>query len=184
MFEVNLLAAAGGAAGSGVHFDWVYVGKHALNLAILLGALFYLLKDPVSNFMKSRRRAMSEKFEESGRKLNEAKKLFEECSAKLEALKSETDSIKSSIISRGEREREAILQHAREEREAILGDVENNLELAVANSKAEIRTETIAAAVEAAGRVLKQRAPSGGSSVPVKTFETLLKEGKWLHSQN
>jgi len=183
MFEINLLAAAGEAAGSGAHFNWSYVGKHALNLAILLGALFYLLKEPVSAFIKSRRRGMSEKFEESGRKLNEAKKLFEECLAKLEALNSETESIKSSIISRGERERDAVLRHAHEEKEAILRDVQNSLELSVEASKAEIRKEAIASVIEIAERLLKRRA-SGAQSVPVKTFETLLKEGKWLRSQN
>ncbi len=182
MFEINLLAAAGEAAGGGTAFDWVYVGKHAFNLAVLLIALFYILKKPVSVFMKSRRDRMSERFDESQKKLNEAKKLFEECSAKLASLKSEIDSLKSSIAEQAQTERENILRRAGEEREMILKDVSRNFEFEVAKAKSAIREEVVSLSVEMAEKRIKTS--GDGQSGSVKSFVNLLEEGKWPRLSN
>ena len=45
-------------------FNWIYVGKHTVNLAILLGVLAYFLKAPIRNFLIERRVIMSSKIEE------------------------------------------------------------------------------------------------------------------------
>ncbi len=180
MFEINLLAAAGEAAGGGAHFNWAYVGKHAFNLTVLVGALFYVLKKPVSAFMKSRRADMSARFEESERKLNEAKKLFEECSEKLDNIKSETDSLVSSIAEQAQTERENILRRARREREEILKSVSESVGFEIAKAKVAIRREAVSVSMRIAEQKLKTE--NGGNAASVKGFVDLLEEGKWLQS--
>ncbi len=177
MFEINLFAAAGEAAGGAV-FDWPYVGKHAINLFVLLVALFYVLKKPVSEFLKARRRGMSEKFEESGRQLNEAKKLFEECSAKFAGVKSEIESMKSSIAEQAETERHNILRRAGEEKEAILRGVAEGVEFELAKARAAIIEEAVSAAMRIAERNLRDYAENEHSA-SVGSFESLVGEGKW-----
>ncbi|WP_462137887.1 ATP synthase F0 subunit B [Candidatus Mycalebacterium sp.] len=183
MFEFSLLAAANEAAGGAAHFNWAYVGKHAFNLAVLIGALTYILKKPLSEFMKSRRREMSEKFEESGRKLAEAKKLFEECDAKIANLESEISSLKSSIAAQSQTERQNILLRAGEEKETILKEVNESLEFAAARAGAAIREEAAAAVMRVAENLLRESADEG-QTASVKTFEAAVKdgkmEGKWL----
>lgn len=183
MFEVNLLAAAGEAAQGGLSSEQGYAGKHALNLAVLAVALFYVLRKPVSEFLKSRREKMSARFDESRRKLNEAKGLFEECSARLAGLKSETDSLRSSIAEQAETEREIILNRAREERESILRDVSRSVEFEVAKARAAIREEAVSASIKLAERKLRTEG-GGEQAASVKGFVSLLEEGKWLRSQS
>ena len=182
MFEVNLLAVAGEAAGGAI-FDWPYVGKHTINLAVLLVALFYVLKKPVTEFLKARRRGMSEKFDESGRKLDEAKKLFEECSAKLAGVKSEIGSMKSSIAEQAETERRNILRHADEEKEGILRDVAEGVKFELAKARAEIRKEAVSAIMRIAERNLRDSA-GNKHSASVESFESLVGEGKWPRLSN
>lgn len=183
MFEFSLLAAANEAAGGAPHFDWVYVGKHVFNLAVLIGTLTFILRKPLSEFMNSRKCKMSESFEESGRKLAEAKKLFEESGAKLAGLKSEIDSLRSSIAAQAQTERQNILLRAEKEKESILKEVNENLGFAVAKAGAAIREDAIAAAMSVAEERLRDSADDGRSA-SVRVFEAAVKEGKWLRLQN
>ncbi|MGI9558136.1 MAG: ATP synthase F0 subunit B [Thermodesulfobacteriota bacterium] len=182
MLDAGFLAAAGEAAGTAPYFNWTYVGKHAFNLAVLIGILYYVLRKPVSGFLKSRRKEMVEKFEESGRKLNEAKKIFEQCSEKLDGVKAETDSLKSTIAAQAQNERENIIRRARAEKEAILKETAESIESAAARARASIRREAVAAAMSIAERKLKES--GGGSPVDIKSFESAVEEGKWLRSRN
>lgn len=185
MFEINMLAAAGGA----VPFDdesaksLIYFGKHFFNLAVLAGALFYFLGKPVSAFMKSRRERMSARFDESQKKLREARKLFEESSARIANLKSETDALKSSIAEQAETERQAILRRADKEREAILRESSESFGFEVAKAKSAVRKEAVSMVMKIAEQSLRASG-DGGRTDSVKNFTTLLEEGKWLRSQN
>lgn len=178
MFEIELFAAAQGAAVPG--FNWVYAGKHAFNLTVLVAVLYFILRKPAAAFMRSRKRGMAEKFEESGRRLEEAKRVFEECSARLEGLETEAEALKSSIAGQAEAERRNILLAAGREKEAILKDAADGIEAAAARAREEILKEAASAAMRIAGNRLRE----SGAEEGIDGFEAAAEEGKWLRSQN
>lgn len=178
MFEIELFAAAPGAPAAG--FNWVYVGKHAFNLTVLVAGLYFILRKPVASFMRSRKRGMAERFEESGRKLEEAKKLFEEWSARLDGLEAEAGALRSSIAEQAEAERQSILLRAGREKEAILKDAADGIDAAAERARESIVNEAASAAM----RIAESRLRESGAAADIDGFETAAGEGKWLRSQN
>ena len=78
-------------------FNWIYVGKHTVNLAILLGVLAYFLKAPIKNFLIERRVIMSSKIEESKKEITEAKSVYDRYIEKMNNLENEISNLKQSI---------------------------------------------------------------------------------------
>lgn len=175
MFEIDILAVADSAVPA-PHFNWTYVGKHAFNLTVLVGALYFILRVPVSSFMRSRRSGMAERFEESSRKLEEAKKIFGECSARMDSLEEEIRSLKSSISEQAHTEKENILRRAAKEKDAILKDVNESIESAAVKAKEEV----VRKATEAAMRIAENHLKESGIPADVGGFESTAGEGKWL----
>lgn len=179
MFETGFLAAVS-AASEAAGFNWAYVGKHAFNLTVLMAGLYFILRKPVTSFMRSRRSGMAGKFEESGRKLEEAKKMFDECSARLDGLEAEAASLRSSIAEQAEAERKNILLRAEREKEAILKDSADGIAALAARARESIVKEAASAAM----RIAESRMRESGASADIDGFEAAAGEGKWLRSQN
>ena len=74
MSELNLISFVITTASDGGNvFNWAFVIKHALNLAILLGVLVYFFKTPLENFLKERRANLSKEIDEAKNAIDKAK---------------------------------------------------------------------------------------------------------------
>lgn len=185
MSELDLMSFILTTASEGGHgFNWAFVIKHALNLAILLGVLVYFLKIPLKNFLEERRANLSKEIDEAKNAIDKAKTIYEEYSSKLNSLELEINSLKESIQNQGEQEKADILKQAEATRELIKKESKETIEVELMKAKRDIQEEVVSSSVGLAEKIIKENLSDGDTSKSIDQFIKLVEEGKWLQSQH
>jgi F-type H+-transporting ATPase subunit b len=114
---------------------WVATDTYrVLNFAVLAGALFFLLRKPLSQALDSRIKGIQAQLEELESKKAEAEKLLSEYNAKIAKLSQESEGIVAEYIRQGNEAKARILKEAEASayklEEQARRNIENEFELA------------------------------------------------------
>lgn len=176
----SLISLALTTAGGGVDpFNWIYVGKHTANLAILLFVLVYFLKTPLKNFLMSRRGQMADRIDSSQKEIAVAKALFDQYMEKMNNLEREIKDLKDSIKNEAEMERQEIIKQAEISAKKIREDAEQTIKSEAAKVKHEIQEEVVDLAVQLAENLIKRNLNESDSTRIIEDFVREVNETKW-----
>ena len=130
---------------------------HAINLALVLGVLFYFARSPIRTYMAERRQNIEAGIEAARQGLAEAERQLAACNERMTSLDHEIEEIRRSVRAQAENERERLLADARALAERIRRDAQAAVEQESRRARAELRNEAAEMAVRLAGDLLKRQ---------------------------
>ncbi len=146
--------ASGGGDGHGLPWDdFLY---RCINFGILLTALIFILRKPLSSALKGRVEGIKEELAELESKREEARREFAIIEKRLADAVGERDAILAEFRQQGEREYEKILNNAKLLAERIKSQAQFTIEQETALAKAELRKEVAELSASVAEDLLKQ----------------------------
>lgn len=128
-----------------------------LNLALLLGVLFYFGRKPISEFFSNRRSEIHSELNEAARLLAEAEQRNSELQRRLVDLGSEIEEIREEAGRRAEEEAERILADANATAERIRRDAQAGVAQELRRAQSALRDEAADLALEMATRKLSEQ---------------------------
>lgn len=154
----SVVAYATGESGesnghSGVLLDF---GWKVLNFAILMGLLYWLLRDKIKEFFAGRRTDIKASLEEAAAAKEEAEKKFKEYSTKLDKATEEIEGISDMIRAQGLTEKEKIIKNARITAEKMEVDAQARIAQELKNASSQLRTEAVELSTQMAEEILKK----------------------------
>jgi len=156
---VGVAQAAGG--GDADHDPVKETMYQALNLAIILGILFYFGRGPVKEFFQGRRNGIQTELSEAAELLQAAEQRNSELQRRLVDLSSEVEEIREGAARRAEDEAERILADARATAERIRTDARAAVDQELRRAQAELREEAADLALEIAANKLEGNVSEG-----------------------
>lgn len=132
------------------HFVWEW-----LNLLLLVGVLFYLVRKPVLAYLGDRRSGIQENLEGAERLLTDAQTRLQEWQAKVDDLDAEVADIRRLTQAAAELERERIIADAEKIAERIRRDAASAVERETRRARVALREEASELAVELAAGLLE-----------------------------
>jgi F-type H+-transporting ATPase subunit b len=146
------LAAGGEAGESAMTHVWEW-----LNLALLLGVLFYLGRKPVLAFFGDRRSRIEKELESAESLLREAQVRLAEWSARAAGLDGEMEQIKRVAREAAEQEAARVVADAHATADRIRRDAASAVEREAARARARLRQEAADLAVASAEGLLREQ---------------------------
>jgi F-type H+-transporting ATPase subunit b len=141
-----------------------------INLALLVGALAYLLRKPVADFFAQRSASIRKGLEEGRKALEASQAQLKTVEEKLQHLEEEIAAFKASAVQEMEAERQRLKLAAGEEAEKILQSARAQTEAAVRAARVELKSYAAAQAVELAEAIIRQRLDEAGRKKLVSDF--------------
>jgi F-type H+-transporting ATPase subunit b len=132
----------------------------ALNLALVLGVLFYFARKPITEFFESRRRRIQAELETAKKQGEEAEARYAKWQRRLMDLESELAGIRETSRQRAAAEREHILADAAEGAERIRREALETVDQELRRARAQLRREAADLAVELASEALRRQVSS------------------------
>jgi F-type H+-transporting ATPase subunit b len=171
-FVTPLHAFASGDAGGGDALFW-----QAVNLAIVLGVLFYFGRKPVSEFFTTRRAQISSDLESAATLLKEAETRNSEIQRRLIELESQLEDIRETTRRRAEEESERILAEANKTAARIQSDATAAVDQELMRAQRELRKEAAGPALELAGNILREQVSEADRDRLLDEFITRVEPG-------
>lgn len=141
-----------------------------VNFALLVGALAYLLRKPLADFLAGRSASIRKSLEEGRKALEASQTQLGTVEEKLQHLEEEIASVRSSAAREMEAERARLLQAAADEAEKILQSARAQTEVAVRSAKLELKNYAASQAVELAEEIIRRRLDEAGRKKLVSQF--------------
>ncbi len=133
-----------------LNIDWQQILLHWMNLAILIGGLYFLLYKPVKDFMEKREAHYRELDRQAAGKLEEAEQIKAACQAKLDGAEAEIHEARSKAQQAAQQAADAQLAQAQEQARQIVAkartEAEQRRERVLRESQRELRQLAAAAA--------------------------------------
>jgi len=149
----------------------------AINLAIVVGLIFYLARKPVIEFFTSRREQIGSDLEVAAELLSQAEARNSEIQRRLADLDSELEGIRESTRERAEDESERILADANKTAERIQTDAVAAVDQELQRAARELRSEAADLALELAAGILKERVTDTDRERLLDEFITRVESG-------
>jgi F-type H+-transporting ATPase subunit b len=127
-----------------------------VNFTLLMVILVLMGRKPLGTFLVSRRRAIEEGLAEATRLREAAKKKYDEYHSRLEKLDREIAAIRKEMVAAGEAERDRIVSEAEAKAARMRREAEFLIEQQVKQLRVDLTREAAFAAVNAAGKVLRE----------------------------
>jgi F-type H+-transporting ATPase subunit b len=148
------LASSGGEHHGG---GWAATDTYrVLNFIVLAGALFFLLRKPVSQFLGDRIKGIQDQFDELDVKKAEAEKKIAECNSRLATLEAESEKIVTMYRKQGEDARQKILKEAEAAAIKMEEQARRNIEQEFKKARLELETEIFEKAIAMAENKIKK----------------------------
>jgi F-type H+-transporting ATPase subunit b len=144
--------ASGGEAENPMEFVWELV-----NFLLLLGAIVYFARKPISQFFEDRRNEIGAELNSAAEILEQAEKRFGEWQQKMAELDGEIGQIRDRERQRAQQERARILEDARQAAERIKADAGNAAEREFRRAQTKLREEAAELAIELASKLLRDK---------------------------
>lgn len=152
---VTYASGEGGEAhehgGQMVNFGW-----RIFNFVVLIGVLYWLLRDKIKEFFAGRQADIKTSLEEAAAAKKEAENKFREYSARLDKAAEEIAEISEMITKRGSVEKEKIIENARITSEKMKKDAEARMEQDLKKAKSQLRAEAVELSIRMAEEILKK----------------------------
>ena len=154
-FVVTALGASGGEGGGK---GWVSTDTFRLmNFAVLLIALIFLLRKPLSQALSARIKGIKEQLEDLEARKAEAEKKLAEYNEKLALLETEADRIVEEYIRQGNEAKARILKEAESAAEKIKAQARRNIEYEFERTKKSLQEEIFEASLKKAEEIIKDK---------------------------
>src|SRR5512134_436507 len=160
LFTVAVLAvavAAGAseeAAGHAVGIPWTDLLKQVVNFAILVGALVYFLKKPISSFLSDRSEQLRKSIEDSARAREEAAAKLSDIEKRMAGLPDAIAALNRKMEAEGQEEARRIREAAEAEIERVWTQARFAAEQEVKKARQELRREAAGLAIAAAEEIV------------------------------
>jgi F-type H+-transporting ATPase subunit b len=115
---------------------WVWLWA---NLLLFLGILGYFIVPGVRGFLESRSKEIATSLERARTQQEEARRMKQDLSSQIEALRREMDDLVKRTEADAEREREEILAQAERDRERLLAQTQQEIELRTGIARKELQ---------------------------------------------
>jgi F-type H+-transporting ATPase subunit b len=112
-----------------------------INFAILVGGLFYLLKEPTQTFVKGRHTDLKDELDRVSTKLSDAQRQYQEYSQRLSSMDAEITSLLQTVRSEAETAKVRILTEARRAADQIVIDSKRTAESMLVEFKDQVRVD-------------------------------------------
>lgn len=149
------LAASGGEPGpkGWVDTDWFRV----LNFAVLAGALFFLLRKPISEALRSRIAGIKEQLEDLEARKEETEKKLAAYNEKLSQLEKEAEKIVTDYIKQGNEAKQRILKEAEAAAQKLQDQAQRNIEHEFERAKQQLQEEILEKSLVKAEAIIKKK---------------------------
>ena len=160
--SVLLAAAAAFAAGEGeAHhgggaIPWGEIVKQAVNFAILAGALVFLLRKPVSSFLKERSEMLRKSIDDAAKARAEAARKLSAIEARTAMLAAEIEQMNAKMDAEGKAEAQALHETATAEIGRIRAQAEFAAEQEVKKARQELQQEASQLSAQAAEELVRK----------------------------
>lgn len=144
-------AAEGGGHDKIMDFVW-----RLMNFAVLIGALIFLLRKPISQGLSGRAQTIEQELKELEAKREEARQAYALMEKRLQEAEQEREAILAEFRAQGEREKEKIIQNAKTLAERIKSQAQFTIDQETKQAKAELRREVAELSANLAEDLLKQ----------------------------
>jgi F-type H+-transporting ATPase subunit b len=141
-----------------------------INLALLVGALGFVLRKPLAGFFAERSVSIRKGLEEGRKALEVSQGRLKTVEEKLQHLEEEIAAFKASAAREMEAERQRLTQSAAEEAEKILQFARARTEVAVRAARLELKSYAAEQAVELAEEIIRRRLDEAGRKELVSDF--------------
>jgi F-type H+-transporting ATPase subunit b len=141
-----------------------------INLALLVGALAYLLRKPLADFFAQRSASIRKGLEEGRKALEASRAQLKTVEEKLQHLEEEIAAFRSSAGQEMEAERQRLKLAAAEEAAKILQAARAQTEAAVRAAKLELKSYAAGQAVDLAEAIIRRRLDEAGRKKLVSDF--------------
>lgn len=145
--------------GGGKHWldtDWYRV----MNFSVLIGALFFLLRKPVSQALNGRIEGIKTELEELEAKKKEAEKKLVKYNEQIAALEKETEKIVAEYKRQGEAARDRIIEASKMTAAKLEEQAKRTIENEFKNAKLKLQEEIIEKTLTRAEKLVKEKITS------------------------
>jgi len=146
--------ASGDAHGGPVTIPWTGLAWHALNLTILLGAIFWFARRPVSDALKNRSAKVRRDIESAQNERAAARAELEALEEKLADFELQVERLRKEMAEHAQHEREAILERAQRESQAVQLAAERAIRDETQRARRQLQADAVALAVKLAEGIL------------------------------
>jgi F-type H+-transporting ATPase subunit b len=154
-------AASEEAAGHGPGIPWADLLKQAVNFAILVGALLYFLKKPISSFLADRAGQLRKSIEDASRTRDEAAARLSAIEKRMAMLDGEIAEMNRKMEAEAEEEAKRIRETAQAEVERLRVQARFAADQEVKKARKELRQEAADLATRAAEEIVKKTITPG-----------------------
>jgi len=149
------LASSGGGhgdgAGKGMDLLW-----RTMNFAVLVGALVFLLRKPVSQGLASRRQGIKDQFDDLEKQKQDAQRQLAEYKEKLTYLDKEIEKIMAEYIQEGETAKAKIIEEAKVAAEKLQEQAKKHIAREFLAAKQQLKAEMAEEAMAMAEALIKR----------------------------
>ena len=151
MFPMSVALAASGKGW--VETDWFRV----LNFVVLVAALFFILRKPVSTALGSRIDGIKKQLADLEGQKEAAEKKLAEYSDKLSELEKEAENIVADYIKQGNEAKARILKEAEASAEKLQAQARRNIEYEFDQTKKQLQAEILEKSLAKAEEIIKEK---------------------------
>jgi F-type H+-transporting ATPase subunit b len=150
--------STGAEHGGGGTTGWILTDTfRVMNFVVLAGALFYLLRKPVSKALEGRIEGIREQLATLEAQKLEAEKQLAQYKEKLSRMDQEAESIVAAYIKQGEETKARLIEEAKQTAEKLESQVQRNIDHQFEQAKETLQAEIMEKALKKAETMIKKR---------------------------
>ncbi len=148
---------------------------HFLNLAILIGLLWWALRKPIQDVFRDRSRRIKHELVDSTQERDQARERHEELVARLGKIESEMQSMQVEAATEADREEQKLIERAEREAERIAEQARRSVRDEATRARQALRRDAVALAVQLAEDTLRSQVASTDQRALAQDFLDSLK---------
>lgn len=148
-----------------------------INFAIFVGLLLWKARPPLTRYLDKRHTEVKGALEEAARLQKEAAELLADRQAKLGVVDREVDQLIQGMRKDAASEKERMVEDAEIAAEALKRDAEERIAAGIARARMAIEAEVVAAAIDAAEALIREKGTDDDHNALVESFITSLTDG-------
>ena len=154
----SLTTALGASGGEGGPKGWVSTDTfRVMNFVVLVIALIYVLRKPLSQALGSRVKGIKDQLEDLEARKGEAEKKLAEYNEKLAKLEKEAEKIVEDYTKQGNEAKQRILKEAEASAEKLKAQARRNIEYEFEQAKLKLQEEILESSLQKAEQIIKNK---------------------------
>ena len=155
-----LLISDAYAGAEGLPPDLNAIAFHAINFALFVGLLTYLLRDKIRDALANRAARVKQEIDEANQSRKDAAQRFEELEARLDGFEGELEKMKADAVVEADKEHNAILGRAEEDAARIAESAQRSIRDETERARQALRREVALLSIDLAREKLSAEVTS------------------------